>query len=108
MKKIKEVDLNSLKNTFELMDNDKGKIGLTLLDELIFMKLTLDELKKKVQEDGVVTEMCQGKYNIERANPALNQYNSLIKNYQSGIKQLTDLLSTTTKSSEDEFDDFNK
>lgn len=108
MKKIKEVDLNTLKNTLELMDNDKGKLGLTLLDEVMFMKETLNNLKINIKTNGVVTSMCQGEYSIERANPALSQYNSLIKNYQSGIKQLTDLLSTTNKTEEDEFDDFNK
>lgn len=105
MKKVKEIDLKSLKETFENMDSDKGKLGLTLLEETIFMKLTLDELKKNVQDNGVVTEMCQGKYNIERANPALNQYNSLIKNYQNSIKQINDLLPKEETGNEDSFDD---
>lgn len=108
MKKVKEVDLNSLKKTFETMANDKGKLGLTLLEEIMFMRVTLNSLKGNIITNGVVTEMCQGEYSIERANPALSQYNSLIKNYQSGIKQLTDLLSANTKTNEDEFDDFNK
>ena len=83
MAKEVKVDLNSLKNTFKEMDSDKGKLGLSLLEEAEFMKITLDELKKNINKNGVVTEMCQGAYNIERANPALNQYNSLIKNYNS-------------------------
>lgn len=105
MKKTNKVDLKSIKNTFETMDSDKSKLGLTLIDEAIFMQKTLDELKKKIATDGVVTSMCQGSYNIDRANPALNQYNSLIKNYQSCIKQIADLLPKEDLSNEDRFDD---
>ena len=36
--------------------------------------------------------MCQGKYSIERTNPALNQYNTTMKNFTGCIKQLNDLL----------------
>ena len=46
----------------------------------------------KIEDEGVVVSMCQGKYNIDRANPALSQYNMLIKNYQTCIKNINDLL----------------
>ena len=48
--------------------------------------------------------MCQGKYNIDRANPALSQYNMMIKNYQSCIKSIADLLPKEDNSNEDDFD----
>lgn len=105
MAKEVKVDLNSLKNTFKEMDSDKGKLGLSLLEEAEFMKITLDELKKNIKKNGVVTEMCQGAYNIERANPALNQYNSLIKNYNSTIKQIADILPKDVTANEDNFDE---
>lgn len=92
MKKIKEVNLKALRDTFEKMDNDRTTLGISLLEEAEFMKKTLDDLKKKINEEGVVTSMCQGKYNIDRANPALSQYNQLIKNYQACIKSLLDLI----------------
>lgn len=109
MKKPVKINLNSVKKTLKEMKSDKGKLGLTLLEEAEFMKTTLEELKQKVIDNGVITEMCQGEYTIERANPALNQYNSLIKNYNSIVKQITDLLTEQpAKTLEDEFDDFNK
>ena len=40
--------------------------------------------------------MCQGNYNIERTNPALNQYNTTIKNFTQCLKQLNDLLPSET------------
>lgn len=85
------------------MNSEKGMLGLTLIKELEFMKKTLTKLKKELNEKGVVTEMPQGKYSIERANPALTQYNAMIKNYQSTVKQINELL---PKDSIDGIDDF--
>lgn len=85
-------DLKTLKETFEKMNNDKSKLALSLLDEAYFCGDTLKKLKEKVEKAGVVTEMCQGSYSIDRENPALKSYNTTIKNYQALIKQITDLL----------------
>ena len=103
--KTKEVDLKSLKTTIDTLENDRKVLCTSLLNEIIFMKTTLDDLKKQVEEHGVVTKMCQGKYDIDRANPALNQYNTLIKNYSSCIKQLNELLPKEIENN-DNFDAF--
>lgn len=103
--KTKEVDLNSIKATIDTLDNDRKVLCTSLLNEIIFMQTTLNDLKKQVEEHGVVTKMCQGKYDIERANPALNQYNTLIKNYSSCIKQINELLPKEIENN-DNFDDF--
>ncbi len=97
-------DLKTLKETFEKMDNDKSKLALSLLDEAYFCGDTLKKLKEKVEKDGVVTEMCQGNYNIDRENPALKSYNTTIKNYQALIKQITDLLPNQDNNNGDDFD----
>lgn len=91
MVKIKAVNFKSLKELFNEMDSEKGMLGLALIKEAEFMKTTLTKLKREMNK-GVVTEMSQGKYSIDRANPALTQYNAMIKNYQSTIKQINDLL----------------
>lgn len=106
MKKIEEFDLNSIKDTIDTLDNDHKALCGRLLNELMFMQITLDDLKKAIQEKGVVTKMCQGKYDIERSNPALNQYNTMIKNFSSCIKQLNELLPKDVGASEDEFEEF--
>ena len=84
MKKIDYKDLKSLEKTFIDMGTDKAKLGLSL------------------------TEMCQGSYSINRENPALRSYNISIKNYQSLVKQITELLPKNDISIEDEFDNFNE
>ena len=92
LKEIKKVDYNSIKESIESLPKDKQELCNNILNELIFMEETLDSLKKEIQAKGVVVPMCQGKYSIERTNPALNQYNTTMKNFTGCIKQLNDLL----------------
>lgn len=95
-------DLNKLTDIFS---QDGNILALSLLDKAKFMETTLQELQKKVAEGGVVTKMCQGKYDIDRANPALQAYNVTIKNYTSVIKQLNDMLPKIDPNTDD-FDSF--
>lgn len=98
----KKVNLKSLRSMFETVNDNKSKLGLSLLDKVEFMEETLQKLQDRIQEQGVVTKMCQGSYNIDRANPALQAYNVTIKNYTSAIKQIADLLPDDYKKSEGE------
>ena len=108
MAKKKVSNIKELRTTFEKIDNDKSKLALSLLDKAEFMEDTLNELQKKVKDNGVVTKMCQGSYEIDRENPALKAYNTTIKNYTSVIKQLNDMLPEEKKINEDdEFERFN-
>lgn len=89
MAKAKVNDLNILRD--KLKDNT---LGIALLEKAVFMEKTLSDLQKEIIEGGVVTKMCQGNYDIDRANPALQAYNTTIKNYTTVIKQLNDMLPT--------------
>lgn len=93
MAKAKVNDLSILEDL--LKDN---VLGLALIDKAKFMEKTLQELQKKIDSNGVITEMCQGSYSIDRANPALQAYNVTIKNYTVVIKQLNEMLPTANKS----------
>ena len=95
-------DLNKLNDIFSQNGNI---LALSLLDKAKFMETTLQQLQEKVTEGGVVTKMCQGKYDIDRANPALQAYNVTIKNYTSVIKQLNDMLPKIDNRIDD-FDNF--
>ena len=92
MKQIKAINFKSLKNVFNEMPEERAMLGLSLIKELEFMKTTMNKLKKELRDKGVVTEMDQGKYTIDRANPALQQYNAMTKNYNSTIKQISELI----------------
>ena len=103
MKKIKKINYTLLKDKIDNIDDDKKTICLGLLKELLFMNDTLEKLKKDIEDKGTIVVMCQGKYDIERTNPSLQSYNSLIKNYTSTSKQLFDML-PKDELSDDDFD----
>lgn len=92
MKKVDYCKLNTLEKLFKDMNSEKGNLGLTLLDEAFFMQETLKRLKEDIRKNNVTVEMSQGSYSINRSNPALKTYNTLIKNFASVIKQITDLI----------------
>ncbi len=100
MAKAKVNDLNILRE--QLKDN---ALGIALLDKAVFMENTLADLQKEIIAGGVVTKMCQGNYDIDRANPALQAYNTTIKNYTTVIKQLNDMLPAEPKKT-DAFKEF--
>lgn len=106
MAKDKIASLEELKEVFSQDLTSKNRLGLSLVNEAIFMQQTLRELKEKVRENGVVTEMCQGNYYIERENPALKSYATIIKNYNSTLKQINDLLPIEEEKEEDLFESF--
>ena len=108
MQKIPNINFKVIKEKFIEMDNEKTNLGLSLIKETEFMRSTLIKLKKDIKDKGVIVDMCQGKYNITRSNPSISAYNTTMKNYQSCIKQITDLLPNMDKPIGDEFDDFNK
>lgn len=97
-------DIKELRKIFENEENPG--LALMLLDKAEFLEATLSDLKRKVEETGVVTEMCQGSYSIDRENPALRSYNTTIKNYTSIIKQLNDMLPKKNILKDDDFDNF--
>lgn len=81
-----------LKATMAHLSEEEQSVPDLLIDEIAFMKVTLESLREVVVEDGVVTEMDQGKYTIERENPALKAYNVMLKQYNILIRQLEEIL----------------
>lgn len=105
-KTTEKTKLEEIKEVFEKEDTNNNKAGLILCDKAIFMEQTLTKLQAKIEEKGVVTKMCQGSYSIDRENPALKSYTSLIKNFNSTMKQITDLLPKEESNEDDAFEDF--
>ena len=102
MAKSKVQDLSILEEYLE-----GNVLGLALIDKAKFMEKTLHELQEKITKGGVITEMCQGAYNIDRANPALQAYNVTIKNYTAVIKQLNEMIpNNKSNNSLEAFKDF--
>ncbi len=89
--RIKSVDLKKLNDTFADMNNEKGILGLALLDEINFQKETLTKMRKDIEESSLVAEYS----NYKRSNPIIAGYNAMIKNYSQLIRQCVELLPDT-------------
>lgn len=89
-------ELSRLKRQFnkilKQVPEDKKPIAASLIKELTFMALTLDDLKLQVEEGGTVELFKQGKQEFLRESPALKSYNTTVQRYSLFYKQLTDLL----------------
>lgn len=93
--------LDELKVIFSDDDNT-SILARALLDKAIFMDKSLRELEKKVEENGVVTSMCQGAYSIDRTNPSLTTYKDLVKSFTTVVKQLNDMIPKDNKEEDGE------
>lgn len=80
-----------VKKAIKNLSKPKQNIANTLLKEAKFCVAALEELKKEVEQYGVITSMDQGDYSIDRENPALKSYNTTIKNYMNLMKQMAEL-----------------
>lgn len=81
-----------LRELLERVPEDKKHIGAAIVDELTFLRGTLENLKAKIRETGEVEHFVQGKQDFYREAPALKAYNTTIQRYSTLYKQLTDLI----------------
>ena len=88
-----KIDFDKIRNTFIEMNNDKGVLGLSVLEELEFQKKTLEKMKKDIEESSLIAEYSSYK----RANPIIAGYNAMIKNYATLVSKISDLLPAETQ-----------
>ena len=103
-------EINRLTPLFKDIERNKRLTAKGLIEEVAFMKITLQELKVEIDKEGPIDEMPQGEYSILREHPALKSYNMVVQRYTGAIKQLIDLLpkEEIKKEADDGFDDFLK
>lgn len=112
--KPKETRTNSEKNRLARFYSDipKDKKGITegLIARAAFMRVTLEDMEADLDENGFVELFTQSEKTdpYERERPVARLYNTMNKNYQSIIKQLSELIPKTDehKEQDDGFDDF--
>lgn len=94
-KKKKEIkkEINKLTKIFKKIDVNIYNIAKNLIDEAAFMSVTLKENRKYIEEHGVKELYMNGKgqFGYKESVESKN-YNTMIKNYTSVIKQLIDFL----------------
>lgn len=95
-------EITRLTNLYKDIEKNRRLSAKGLIEEAAFMRATLTELKKSIDENGPIDKMPQGEYSILREHPALKSYNTMVQRYSSIIKQLTDLLPKEVKVVEDD------
>lgn len=92
---------------FSEIDEKKAAVVQGLIKDAAFMRISLEELKGELVENGFLDEMPQGKYTITRESPSSRAYCSLVQRYTTCIGKLAELLPKETASAlSDGFEDF--
>ncbi|MGS0745568.1 hypothetical protein ACU70A_06395 [Syntrophomonas erecta subsp. sporosyntropha] len=98
-----------LRRIYKKIDKDNKAIIDGLIQRAAYMRVTLEDYETDLDEGGY-TEMFTQSINTppyERERPVARLYNTMNKNYQSIIKQLSDLVpKREVKQKDDGFDDF--
>ena len=83
-----------LTRIFKNIDGDKFKSVEGLIKRASFMRITLEDYESDINENGSVELFSQSDKTepYERERPVVRLYNTMNKNYQSIMKQLTDML----------------
>lgn len=93
---VKEInkEIKRLRKIFDDLEIDESKKSLAMgpIEDLAFMRVTLKKLKDIVNTEGVIDEMDQGGYTIQRTHPALKSFNDMIPKYNSSKQLLLNLL----------------
>lgn len=98
-----------LKKIYKGLPKDRTSVTQGLIRRAAYMRSTLEDLENDIDENGLWEMFSQSESQTpyERERPAARLYNTLNKNYQSIIKQLSDLLpKDEIKEEDDGFDHF--
>ena len=107
LERIKK-EIKRLTNIFAKMDAKRKKSVSSLIENAAFMAITLQDLQDEINRSGVVSEYKNGENQYgTKKSPEVEIYNTMVKNYASIIKQLTDLLPAVAPDNKDDgFDTF--
>ena len=108
--KIIKAEKRKLAGIYNRLDEKTKKAVDSLVDEAAFMAASLHELREIINEKGYVEEYQNGanQKGIKKCSE-VEIYNTMIKNYSSVVKQLTDLIPKKQENTgvcSDGFDDF--
>jgi hypothetical protein len=99
-----------LNKIYKEIPADKKSLIDGLIHRAAFMRVTLENMEIDLDENGFVEDFTQSEKTqpYERERPVARLYNTMNKNYQSIIKQLSDLLpkEDAKKEVSDGFEDF--
>ena len=92
--------LRQIKALFRDMPDNQMKLNQDLFEQAAFMKVTLEELREKINSEGAVIKGKNGNgFNISQEHPAQKSYNTMIKNYLAVMSKLNEMLPPEAKKS---------
>ena len=78
---------------FAELDEKRRNTAVSLIENAAFMTVTLEDLRKTISENGVVSEYQNGENQFgTKKSPEVEVYNTMIKNFTTIIKTLCDML----------------
>ena len=104
--KLIKKEVTEFNKIFKDIEKDKKPFVDRLIKQAAFMTATLLELQETLNSEGAVELFVNGSQQMLREHPAAKVYNTMIKNYNSTIKQLMDIKPEIKE--EDELMDFLK
>lgn len=105
-----EQEIAKLRSIYQDIDGDQFKTVEELINRAGYILATLQDYERDIDENGYVELFSQSvsQTPYERERPVVRLYNTLSKNYQSIIRQLSALIPNEVKADDDGFDDFLK
>jgi len=98
-----------LRQIYKNIDEDNKAIIDGLIQRASYMRITLEDWENDIDTNGFIEMFTQSERTApyERERPVIRLYNTMNKNYQSIIKQLSDLVPKYEPEQKDDgFDDF--
>lgn len=90
-KRIK-AEIKRLNSLYSNVDKNKLKTVKSIIENVAFMTVTLEDLQSSINAEGVITKYQNGANQWgTKKSPEVEIYNTMIKNHANLIKQLTDL-----------------
>ena len=86
-------EVKRLASLFKGIEPKRAKTIKNIINRAAFMQVSLEDMEEDINTDGIIEEFTQDHVNFyERERPIVKTYNVMIKNYNSTIKQLIDML----------------
>ncbi len=102
-----EDEIETLKQTFVNLEDDKQQLAERLIERIAFMTITLQILENNIKVKGPTYLFKQGSQQMYVENPAQKSYNTMINRYTSAYTALFNLLPKDEgQFVDDEFDNF--
>ena len=106
--KIKK-EINKFKRIYKDIKKDKFKTLETLISNAAFLKVSLEEMKSDILENGLEEWFEQGSQCFKRERPIVKTYSTFIQRYATVMKILIDAMPEgNDKKEKDELSEFLK